>query len=156
MTTGANENSSTTVRGTTAEVSREMAATPEQVWAVLADGWLYASWVVGASRIREVEGAWPAVGSKIHHSVGSWPLLLDDDSEVVESTPARRLVLQARGRPLGEARITLELEPAPVGSVVRMLEDATSGPGTLMPKPLRRRASAAVLDLLYRESRPTR
>jgi uncharacterized protein YndB with AHSA1/START domain len=42
--------------------SRPIEATTEQVWAVLSDGWLYAGWVVGASRIREVDPRWPAVG----------------------------------------------------------------------------------------------
>ena len=51
--------------------TRLVSATPEQVWDVLADGWLYPVWVVGASRMREVEDAWPAPGSKLHHSVGT-------------------------------------------------------------------------------------
>jgi uncharacterized protein YndB with AHSA1/START domain len=54
-------------------ISRPIEATPEQVWAVLGDGWLYAGWVVGASRIREVDPGWPAKGSRIAHSVGSCP-----------------------------------------------------------------------------------
>lgn len=119
---------------------RDSSASPAHVWAVLSDGWHYAGWVVGASRIRQVEQAWPAPGSKIHHSVGSWPLLLDDETEVLVSEPERRLVLQARGRPFGEARITLEIEPHGSGSLIRMLEDATHGPGRLMPKPLRQLA----------------
>jgi len=32
----------------------------EQVWDVLGDGWLYPLWVVGASRIRDVDDGWPA------------------------------------------------------------------------------------------------
>ena len=28
---------------------------PSAVWAVLADGWLYPVWVVGAARMREVD-----------------------------------------------------------------------------------------------------
>ena len=38
-------------------VTRTVDAPAEAVWAVLADGWLYASWVVGASRVREVDPA---------------------------------------------------------------------------------------------------
>src|SRR6476469_10361131 len=87
----------------TARLERETTATPAQVWDVLADGWTYASWVVGASRVRSVDPSWPAPGALIHHSAGAWPLLLDDETEVVESEPGRRLVLQARGRPLGAA-----------------------------------------------------
>ena len=44
-----------------------------RVFAVLSNGWLYPSWVVGASRIRAVEAAWPAEGAKIHHSFGIYP-----------------------------------------------------------------------------------
>ena len=43
-------------------VSRVMKATPDQVWDVLADGWLYPLWVVGASRMREVDDHWPQEG----------------------------------------------------------------------------------------------
>ena len=63
---------------------RVMATTPDRVWAVLADGWLYPLWVVGASRMREVDDGWPAVGTRLHHSVGAWPLLIDDDTEVLD------------------------------------------------------------------------
>lgn len=127
-------------QGGLAAVSVTITASPAQVWSVLADGWSYAGWVVGASRIRRVDGPWPAVGSRVHHSVGSWPLLLDDETEVLECDPSRRLVLQARGRPFGEARVRLELEPKGDGCTVSILEDATDGPGRLIPKPLRQLA----------------
>ena len=71
-------------------VERLVKTTPQRVWDVLADGWLYPLWVVGASRMRDVDDAWPAVGSKLHHSVGAWPALLDDDTEVTESEPLKR------------------------------------------------------------------
>ena len=51
--------------------TRSVSATPEQVWEVLADGWLYPLFVVGASRMRDVDDSWPAVGAKLHHSVGT-------------------------------------------------------------------------------------
>ena len=140
MTNQASGDSSTQARGGLAEVALTSAATLEQVWAVLADGWSYAGWVVGASRIRRVEGPWPAVGSRVHPSVGSWPVLLDDETEVLECDPPRRLVLQARGRPFGEARVSLQVQPHAGGCTVSMLEDATHGPGRLIPKPLRQLA----------------
>ena len=46
-------------------------ASIDDVWSVLSDGWLYPLWVVGASRMRDVDPDWPAVGSRIHHSVGA-------------------------------------------------------------------------------------
>ena len=38
---------------------------------MLSDGWSYATWVVGAARIRDVDDGWPTVGTKIHHPSGS-------------------------------------------------------------------------------------
>ena len=110
---------------------------PEAVFAVLADGWLYASWVVGASRIRGVEPAWPAEGSRIHHSFGVWPALIDDSTSVLEYDPPRRMVLKARGWPLGSARVVLEVEPTAAGCRMVIDEDAVEGPGLLVPPAVR-------------------
>jgi hypothetical protein len=112
-------------------------ATPDQVWSVLADGWLYPLWVVGASRMREVDGEWPEPGARLHHSVGTWPLLIDDTTEVVESNPGVTLTLRARAWPSGEAGVTLHLRPNGTGTEVVIEEDAESGPATLVPKVLR-------------------
>lgn len=117
--------------------SRPLAATPDQVWEVLADGWLYPLFVVGAARMRAVDDTWPAVGSRLHHSVGSWPLLLDDTTEVLEVEEGRRLLLLARGWPAGQAHVDISLQPSGETTVVTMTEDATAGPGLLVPKPLR-------------------
>ncbi len=117
--------------------SRPIAATPEQVWEVLSDGWLYPLFVVGASRMRAVDDGWPAVGSRLHHSVGSWPLLIDDPTEVLEVEEGRRLLLLARGWPAGQAHVDISLQPSGDTTVVTMVEDATAGPGLLVPKPLR-------------------
>ena len=90
-------------------VKRNTAASREQVWAVMADGWTYSQWVVGNSRMRAVSPHWPDVGSTIDHSVGVWPLLLDDHTVVEDCQPLERLVLLAKGRPFGKARITMRL-----------------------------------------------
>jgi carbon monoxide dehydrogenase subunit G len=122
-----------------ATVRQRIAVPPEDVWAVLADGWLFAVWVVGACRVRDVSPAWPAAGETIHHSFGSWPLLINDRSVVLESTPVRELVLRAKGWPLGEATVRIELTPDGAdATVVTMREDATAGPGLLVPASLRR------------------
>lgn len=113
-----------------------MQAPPATVFAVLADGWSYPAWVVGASRIRDVEGEWPAKGSRLHHSVGVWPLLIDDDTEVLDVEPDRRLVLQARGWPAGEARVELTISPDGEGSLVRMAESPDRGPAERVFAPL--------------------
>jgi hypothetical protein len=120
------------------EVARETKADAHAVWRVLADGWLYATWVVGASRIRQVDDQWPAVGARLHHSVGLWPALINDETVVVASEAGRRMMLQARGWPLGEARVEILLEDRPGGGCRMMIrEDATDGPGRFVPKPVR-------------------
>jgi uncharacterized protein YndB with AHSA1/START domain len=118
--------------------TRHIDAAPEHVWEILADGWLYPLWVVGASRMREVDDHWPEVGARLHHSVGSWPLLLDDDTEVLDVRPGSLLRLRARAWPTGEAEVVLHLEASGSGTTVRMEEDAVNGPGALVPEPLRR------------------
>jgi uncharacterized protein YndB with AHSA1/START domain len=117
------------------EVSMRVPTSAEKVFAVLADGWSYAGWVVGASHIREVDAGWPAEGTRIHHSVGPWPLLVHDATAVRAVDPPRMLELDARLWPFGAARIRLELtETDPGVTEVRMLERVVRGPGRLLPE----------------------
>lgn len=104
---------------------RTIAATPEQIWAVLADAMSYDRWVVGAKDIRTADGTWPEPGSSLHHTIGVGPMELKDTSTVLEAEPLRRLVLEARGRPLGMARVELLLDPVAGGTKVTMIEDVT-------------------------------
>jgi uncharacterized protein YndB with AHSA1/START domain len=124
----------------TSTVSTTIDASTEDVWKVLADGWLYGLWVVGASRIREVDDTWPAPGSRIHHSVGTWPLVINDITEVLTCDPHSELVLQARAWPGGEARVHITVEKSPAGAMVTIMEDASHGPARLIPPPVRRAA----------------
>ncbi|MEI5674501.1 MULTISPECIES: SRPBCC family protein [unclassified Nocardioides] len=117
--------------------TRLIHATPDEVWSVLADGWLYPLWVVGASRMREVDDHWPEVGAQLHHSVGSWPLLIDDTTEVLEAVPGSLLRVRARAWPGGEAEVLVRLEASGSETEVVIEEDAVTGPGRLVPKPLR-------------------
>ena len=118
---------------------RVTAAAPPQVWDVLADGWLYPVWVVGAARVRGVDETWPAVGAKIHHSVGAWPLMLSDHTEVLESRPGEFLLLLARGWPVGEAHVSITLTALAGNTQIEIVEDVVSGVGLLVPRPIRRR-----------------
>ncbi len=121
--------------------TRTVDATPQQVWEVLADGWLYPLWVVGATRMREVDAHWPDPGARLHHSAGVWPAVVDDTTEVLEVTPGRMLRLRARAWPGGEAEVVLTVTAqSPEGSIIELREDAVSGPGRLLPAPLRRPA----------------
>ncbi|MFI8595300.1 SRPBCC family protein [Microbacterium sp. NPDC078428] len=142
---------------------RAIRCTPQTVFDVLANGWLYPSWVVGASRMRDVDEAWPQPGSQLHHSVGTWPFLLDDRTRCEEWNPPHRAVLRAKGWPIGEARVVVDVRPRGDGCVVRMQENAVAGPATLVPRPvadimLHLRNRETLLRLAYiaegHESRP--
>jgi hypothetical protein len=112
---------------------RRMACSPEDVFAVIADGWVYPTWVVGASRMREVDDEWPLVGSRLYHSFGVWPTLINDETTMLEWDPPRHAVMRAEGWPLGEARVTIDVKPRRDGCVVRIIEKAVAGPGSLIP-----------------------
>jgi hypothetical protein len=122
-------------------VSRHVTAPASAVWGVLSDGWLYATWVVGTSRVRDVDLSWPEPGSRLFHSFGLWPLVISDEAVTLEADPERWLVIQAKGWPMGEARIEISIEDAgaPGGDscVVSIVEDAVAGPGALVPPQVR-------------------
>ena len=103
----------------------------------MADGWLFPAWVVGASRMRAVDADWPAIGARLHHSFGVWPAVINDDTEVLTNAAPHHLVLRARGWPLGEATVDLRIDARGQGAMLTIAEDATKGPGRLIPAPLR-------------------
>ncbi|HWI71460.1 MAG TPA: SRPBCC domain-containing protein [Baekduia sp.] len=103
---------------------RLIPASPERVFAVLADPGSYAYWVVGSDVVRDADPDWPAVGTRFHHRVGWGPLKIDDHTEVIAADPPHRLELHAKARPLGTAHVVLELERRGGGTLVTMVEDA--------------------------------
>lgn len=112
-------------------------ASPQQVWAVLADPDAYGDWVVGSKYIRDADPDWPAVGTKFHHTVGFGPLELKDNTEALESREPERLVLRARARPSGTANVILQLRPgASGGTDVVMEEYPVSGLAKIVHNPL--------------------
>ncbi len=116
------------------EVGRDVRTDAESVWEVLADGWSYPLWVVGATHMRHVDDEWPAVGSQLHHSVGVWPLQLGDHTEVVDVDPGRRLELRARAWPAGGAHVRLIIDSRGPGAChVRLREVVAEGIGRLVP-----------------------
>lgn len=127
---------------------RRVQASPDAVFAVPADGWAYAQWVVGAARIRAVDDGFPQPGTHVHHSIGVWPLLLSDTTAVESWDPPRQAVLTARAWPTGAARVVVRCEPVSGGTDVTIWEDAVAGPQRLVPKPLR----TVALSLRNRES----
>lgn len=117
--------------------TRMMQCSPQDVFAVLADGWSYATWVVGAARIRDVDPEWPAVGTKIHHSVGLWPLLINDTTEVEDVDPPHRLRLKVRLWPTGSGVVLITCVAKEGGTEVTMEEQLVSGPAALLPRPVK-------------------
>jgi hypothetical protein len=115
-------------------VKRNTTATRQRVWDVIADGWTYSQWVVGNSRMRAVDPQWPAPGSTIRHSIGIWPLVIDDLTVSEVCKPSEELVMLAKGRPFGAARITLRLFDIEDGCRIEMAEVPVSGPLRWLPK----------------------
>jgi hypothetical protein len=110
-------------------VQRTIPAPPDRVFAVLADGWTYSDWVVGTVHIRDVDKHWPQPGAELHHKAGPWPLSLKDKSTVLSMEPDRELTLRAGLWPLGEAIVSIRLEPVGVSATkVTMKEDFNAGP----------------------------
>lgn len=117
--------------------SRTVSATPEQVWSVLEDGWLFPVWVVGATSMRDVDPEWPQVGARLHHALGAWPATVSDTTAVLSCEPRQFLELEAHAGAAGAARVLLKLRPVPEGTEVTMVEDASQGLLRLIPRPLR-------------------
>jgi uncharacterized protein YndB with AHSA1/START domain len=113
-----------------------VAAAPERVFAVLADAWTFEHWVVGCKTIRTVDDTWPAPGATFHHAVGLGPITVRDSTTVLESDAPHRLVLRARARPAGVARVELDVTARDGGADVLMLERPISGPPALLHNPL--------------------
>jgi uncharacterized protein YndB with AHSA1/START domain len=98
------------------------------VFGVLTEPSTYPDWLVGARRIRRIDGEWPQPGSSFHHSVGFGPLLIHDRTEVVGLERPSLLVLDARAGPLGRAGVRFRLLPTGTGTHLRMNEEPWSGP----------------------------
>ncbi len=119
-----------------ATTQRTMDATPEQIWAVLADGWSYARWVVGTSAVREVDDGFPAPERALHYRVGRWPLRQEDRTISVTCEPLERLVLRAQAWPFGAAAITITLRARGSRTEVTLDEELSEGPVLLLHNPL--------------------
>jgi uncharacterized protein YndB with AHSA1/START domain len=102
----------------------QIAVSPDEVFAALANAANYGDWVVGSDTVRDADPEWPKVGSRFHHRVGVGPLKLNDHTEVLEVDPPHRLVMHARARPLGTAEVAMRLTERDGGTLVTMTETA--------------------------------
>ena len=112
-----------------AEVEYVVHTAPEQVFAVLADGWGYSDWVVGTAHIRDVDPDFPVAGSRLRHKSGPWPISIKDESTVLECEPPYLLVLKVRTWPAGAGIVRLVLTPQGTDATrVTMTETFVEGP----------------------------
>ena len=115
------------------EICREIAASPESVFDVLAEPRTYPEWLVGAQRIRGVDADFPSRGAEFEHSVGpTSATTIDDSTQVVVVNRPYRLMLLARVGPL-HAHVDMLVEPTPDGSAVRFRERPTGWAVVLTP-----------------------
>jgi Polyketide cyclase / dehydrase and lipid transport len=112
-----------------AELNILAEATPDRVWAVLADGYRYDDWVVGTKDVVGVDATWPAVGSRLRFRFGFGPLTFDGDTVVRICEPRERLELEAHAMPIGTARIAIRLVPWADETLVFIDEHPLRGPG---------------------------
>jgi uncharacterized protein YndB with AHSA1/START domain len=99
-----------------------MPVPPVAVWDALTDPGGYGYWVVGSKVIRDADPHWPAPGSRFHHTIGLGPIRVSDHTMSLAARPPGLLRMRAKGRPLGTATVTLEMNPRDGGTVVRISE----------------------------------
>jgi uncharacterized protein YndB with AHSA1/START domain len=102
----------------------QIAVSPDEVFAALANAANYGDWVVGSDTVRDADPEWPKVGSRFHHRVGVGPLKINDHTEVLEVDPPHQLTMHARARPLGTAEVSMRLTERDGGTFVTMTETA--------------------------------
>lgn len=110
-------------------------ASPQEVFAILADPACYPKWVVGTSELRGADEDWPRQGTSFHHTEFLPRIGLRDSTTVLECDPPGRLVLRTRVRPLLVAEVELllrelpgggteiEMNDEPVGSILGVLDN---------------------------------
>lgn len=108
-----------------------MAVPPAAIWDALADPSTYGFWVVGSKEVRDADADWPAPGTRFHHTVGAGPFTVEDHTRSLDAQPPRLLKIRAKSRPLGAARVTLEMTPKDGGTLVRMTE-TPDGPTAIL------------------------
>jgi uncharacterized protein YndB with AHSA1/START domain len=144
-----------------AEVERLIPATPEHVFAVLADGWTYSDWMVGTAHVRDVDRDYPALGTRIRAEVGPWPLTIRDESLVLECEAPYLLLLKIPAWPAGTYKVRVILTPVgdnatratltaePVSGPLRRLRAMIYGP---VPQRRNRESLRRLGDLAARKA----
>ncbi|MER5488421.1 SRPBCC family protein [Streptomyces sp. NPDC002812] len=126
--------------------NRLIRRTPSAVWAVLADPTQYGRWVVGPSESVPLDEDWPAVGSRLCYTVRLGPWSAQGVTTVRHLKPGTELELEASFKPIGTARIFLQLRPWGEETLVVCDEHPLRGLGGTLHNPL----SEAALQLRHR------
>ena len=102
---------------------------PVEMFTLLLDPYAYPKWVVGTTRVREVDRDWPSVGARFHHTVGLGPFSTRDSTRMLTSRPPFDLDLEVRFRPLGVACVSVRVSDDGVGRCrIVLTEDPIAGP----------------------------
>lgn len=108
-------------------VERVMPVPPDELFDVISDPTTYPRWLVGARRIRRVDGDMTHRDSSFEHEVGVGPIHIEDSSSVEHVVPDRELTLEVRARPLLVARVQFLLTEGRPGSTVLRLTETPEG-----------------------------
>lgn len=101
----------------------DILASPEEVFAVLADAWSYADWVVGTKAVLAVDPGFPCVGTRFRPRVRAGRTDVDGETKVLAADGIRSLHLRASMEDLGDADIAFELEATATGTLLTMHEN---------------------------------
>src|SRR3954452_13140007 len=92
--------------------SREIAASPEAIWAVLADAHSYTRWVLGFTEIIAADPEWPTPGSTFEYAFRCGPFGLRGRAAVLQAHAPRHLRLRWRRGVLVLSTAEILVEPA--------------------------------------------
>ncbi|MCP3754571.1 SRPBCC family protein [Streptomyces sp. TBY4] len=119
---------------------------PFAVWAVLADPTQYGRWVVGPSESVPLDEDWPAIGSRLRYTLRLGPWSAEGTTTVRHLEPGTELELEASFKPLGTARIFLQLRPWGEETLIICDEHPLRGLSGALHNPL----SEAALQIRHR------
>jgi uncharacterized protein YndB with AHSA1/START domain len=97
-------------------------ASPEQVWSVLQDPYLYPEWVVGSKKTVSADPDWPQPGADFRVKVGVGPLTYTDRTVAEAFDSPHRIVLTAGGGGVAGARVEIRLQPDGDGTRITLVE----------------------------------
>ena len=105
---------------------------PATVFAVLSEPRLLRGFGGGNAEASWCRRTFPGRRITVSSSGRVPPLVLNDHTEVLENEPSSRLVLRAKTRPFGTARVDLRLRAEGAGTRVCMTEVAGDSPSRLL------------------------